>query len=110
MHVIYAKRGRSHYKLNTNFVKDENHILEIKRFHESAKNDPTYINLNSHMTWELIKAEIKSISQQFSKTAQLKKYNDSHALRSTLETIEKEFVIDPKARTIQEERLKLKRN
>ena len=59
------------------------------------------------MKWELIKAEIKSISRQFSKTAQSKKYNDSHALRSTLETIEKEFVINPKNRTIQEEKLKL---
>ena len=61
------------------------------------------------MKWELIKAEIKSISQQFTKTAQLKKYNDSHALRSTLETIEKEFMIDPKNRTIQEEKLKLQK-
>ena len=98
MHVISAKKkkGRSHYKLNTSLLKDKNYILEIKSFLESAKNDPTYINLNSHMKWELIKAEIKSISQQLSKTAQLKKYNDSHALRSTLETTEKEFVIDPK--------------
>ena len=44
----------------------------------------------------------------------IKKYNDSHALRSTLETTEKEFVIDPKKkkkknRTVQEEKLKLQK-
>ena len=62
MHVISAKkkRGRSRYKLNTSLLKDENYILEIKRFLESAKNDATYINLNSHVKWELIKAEIKA--------------------------------------------------
>ena len=55
------------------------------------------------------KSRNKKHSQQFSKTAQLKKYNDSYALQCTLETIEKEFVIDPKNRTIQEEKLKLQK-
>ena len=39
-------------------------------FLESAKNDPTYMKLKVHMTWELIKAE-----KRHKPTAQQKRVN-----------------------------------
>ena len=67
-------RGRLYYKVNTKMRKDENYIFKIKHFLESAMNDPSYMNLHSHMKWELIKNEIKSIlGQQNSKNALIKK-------------------------------------
>ena len=97
-------RGSAFYKLNVSLLKDKNYISLIKQHIHKTKNDPSYTYLTPHSRWELIKAEVKAVSQQYSKFLQTNKHNESVILQGNLETIEKRLSKDPKNYEAQQER------
>ena len=55
------------------------------------------------MTWELLKAEIRAVSQQFSRFIQSNKHNHTKNLRDLLNDLEKQLPNDPSDKYIRNE-------
>ena len=68
-----------------------------------------YDGLNSHMKWELLKAEIRAVSQQFSRFIQSNKHNHTTNLRDSLNDLEKQLSNDPSDKYLQNEINKTKK-
>ena len=62
-----------------------------------------YDDLNSHMKLELLKAEIRALSQQFSQFIQSNKHNHTLRLRGSLNDLEKQLSSDPSDKHLQNE-------
>ena len=92
------------YKLNCKLLANENYINIIKKHIEQFTGNPTYDLLNFHMKWELLKAEIKVVSQQFSRFFfQSNKHNHTTNLRDLLNDLEKQLSNDPSDKYLQNE-------
>ena len=87
------KSYNSFYKLNTTLLEDQNYINMIKDFIASFNNKEN--GLNPHLNWELLKAEIKGISQQFSAYKESNKRNEENTIRHELRRLEEEFIDNP---------------
>ena len=68
-----------------------------------------YDGLNSHMKWELLKAEIRAVSQQFSWFIQSNEHNHTTNLRDSLNDLEKQLSNDPSDKYLQNEINKTKK-
>ena len=68
-----------------------------------------YDGLNSHMKWKLLKAEIRAVSQQFSRFIQSNKHNHTTNLRDSLNDLGKQLSNDPSDKYLQNEINKTKK-
>ena len=75
----------------------------IKKHIEEFTANPMYDGLNSHMKWELLKAEIRAVGQQFSRFIQSNKHNHTTNLRDSLNDLEKQLSNDPSDKYLQNE-------
>ena len=91
------------YKLNCKLLANENYINKIKKHIEQFTCNPMDDRLNSHMAWELLKAEIRAVGQQFSRFIQINKHNHTTNLRDLLNDLEKQLSNDPSDKYIQNE-------
>ena len=94
------------YKLNTNLLNDEKYTLMMKEFIQKFKENTTN-ELNPHMKWELLKAEIKSASRQYGIYKQTNKKNESLLKRQELEKIDEECILNPSDTSLQNRKCKL---
>ena len=77
-------RGNSSYKLNVNLLKDKNYVSMIKMHLETIQGDQLYAEVDPHLKWELIKTEVRDISQQYSKFLCSNKRNENQMIYQTL--------------------------
>ena len=68
-----------------------------------------YDDLNSHMKWELLKAETRAVSQQFSRFIQSNKHNHTTNPRDSLNDLEKQLLNDPSDKYLHNEINKTKK-
>ena len=80
------ERGPSIYKMNTNILKNKQFVDSVKTEINRTKN-MSHI-LNPVLLWESLKAQIRGLSMQFSKTASLKNNLEKHNLTIKLKSIE----------------------
>lgn len=88
------KRGKGLYKLNTELLKDQCYINLILKEIDLCARENFY--LNPHLKWEMIKATIKEVSQQFSKSIARAKVSKQAQLQKLLNLLETSFQRDPK--------------
>ena len=63
--VSSFKRGKGFYKLNTSLLKDKAYCKMIS--HEIRSSTEEYNSVNPHLRWEVIKTNVREVSQQYSK-------------------------------------------
>ena len=73
------KTGKGLYKLNSSLLQDENYIKII--IDEIKSTQAEYSSLNPHLLWDMIKTNVKEISQQYSNNIS----RDNKLLESRLE-------------------------
>ena len=61
---LHRLKTSTPYKLNFNLSANENYIKIIKKHIGKFTGNPMYDGLNSHIKWELLKAEIRAVSRQ----------------------------------------------
>ena len=87
------KHGKGLYKLNTSLFSDSDYCgLMINVIHETASE---YQELNPHLRWEMIKTNVKEVSQQYSRFKAREKVDFMRDLKDKLHYFEQLVVINP---------------
>ena len=94
--------------MKLNLLVNGSYIKIIKKHIEEFTDNPMYDDLNFHMKWELLKAEIRAVSQQFSRLIQSNKHNHTNR-RDSLNDLEKRLSNDPSDKYLQDEINKTKK-
>ena len=87
------KRGSSYYKMNTDLFNDLDYVNMIKKQIPSILIENE--NLNPHLKWEMLKVEVKELSQQYSRHKRCLVKNGIIYDLENLNKLEKEFVSSP---------------
>ena len=87
------KRGCSCYKMNTKVLTDINYVALLK------ENIPKIINnnarLNPHLKWEMVKIEIKELTQQYCRNIAHNRKLEKTKLKTELDKLKKNLAKNP---------------
>ena len=97
------ERGPSTYKLNTEILNHKQFIDEVKIKINNSLSLSNEHNLDPHLTWELVKAEIRAQSISFSKNLAKNKNVEKKELTKKLSLLEEEITLHPENSYILEE-------
>ena len=86
------KRGKGMFKLNTSVLKDIEYCRIIIR--EIHKTQLEYNNVNPHLLWEMIKINIKEITQIYCKSKKREREDREHELRQQLQELEDQYTVE----------------
>ena len=103
------KRGPSTYKLNTDILNHKNFIDEVKIKINNTLLSAVEHNLDPHLTWELIKVEIRAESILFSKNLAKNNNVEKNELTKKLSFLEEEISLHPEKNYIFDEILLTKK-
>ena len=92
------KRGPSHYKLNIDILKDIEFVNLVKNDIKNLSN--VYKNLNPILQWEMVKAQIRSLSIIYSKSKSNSINYKKHNLQKQLSNLESQFCLNPEKQEI----------
>ena len=86
------KRGKGLYKLNTSLLRDENYINVIKNVIQNTIIECS--GLNSHLRWDMIKTNVREVSQQFSRYKAKNSSDRYTEIKTRLNTLENKICIN----------------
>ena len=89
INITKQKRGPGIYKINTNLFRDHNYVNLIIDTIEKTKIE--YKNLNANLLWEMIKITVRDKSQQYSKSRDKEKRDESLKMEADLKELERKF-------------------
>ena len=85
--------GKSYYKMNTSILLNQDYVKMMNR--EIPKIIDTHSRLDPHLQWEMIKVEIRELSQKFCKKIASKKFGEKQQIKKDLDRLEKQLSINP---------------
>ena len=92
------KRGKGFYKINTSLLHDQDYCTII--VNEIRKTIHDYRDADDHTVWEMIKINIKEISQRYSIKKNGEKRNKRKDLDKQLSNLENEYINNPNDKSI----------
>ena len=87
------KIGKGIYKLNTSLLNDKNYCKIIVKEINSTLDD--YKDINDHLRWEMVKTNVREVSQQFSRFKMKDKADKQRRLIMNLNFLENSLIHTP---------------
>ncbi|GFR57799.1 hypothetical protein ElyMa_001754000 [Elysia marginata] len=97
------------YKLNTSLLSNENYTNMMRCHILAVQEEEIYKDEYPHLKWELLKSEIRSVSQHYSRFLQSNKHCQTVYLRDRLNDLEKKLAYNPSNSHYQQEIAKAKK-
>ena len=85
--------GKSYYKMNTSILLNQKYIDIMKK--EIPKMIDNHSTLDPHLHWEMVKAEIRELTQKFCRNNSVNKNNEKQLIMKELVTLEQKLSKNP---------------